>query len=138
MWRSWAVLALPLLVTSLGAACGPTQHKSDYETWKASTESHGDFGEAEERWRRAISQSPWREQDMNHDLSLLTDAPPRAPETDGEVARQPGGAAAFAEETAEPGDDAESDTWNNVGMASFSAFTVLFTVGMAVAPYLLL
>jgi hypothetical protein len=137
MGRSWAVLVLPVLVTSLGAACGPTQNKSDYDTWKASTEIHGDFDEAEDRWRREISQNPWSEQDMNHDMSLLTDDPPRAPETYGEVARQPGGAVAFAEETAEP-EEAESDTWNNVGMASFSAFTVLFTVGMAVAPYLLL
>lgn len=143
---------LPHLLVGMAliAGCGGPKKTRTYDAWKDQATVTGDLDEAEARWRREISANPWSEEDMNRDMSLLTDDPPGPPERYGAVAfggeeQIPGGASSLVESTGDPEADAEALAaaeseafWNDVGTASFSAFTVLFTVGMAVAPYLLL
>jgi hypothetical protein len=126
------VVAMALIVLALAGACSSTsrsKHTSDPKSWAVQAEVDGDFDKAEERWRREIAANPWSEDDMN----LLTDDPPPGAVESGAVAVGNGEQVASAETA-----DEDDGFWGKFGKASFSAFTVLFTVGMAVAPYLLL
>jgi len=139
---------LPHLVAcmALVGACGGPKQPRTYDQWKDQAAISGDLDEAEARWRSELASNPWSEEDMNHDMSLLTDDPPGPPEQYGDVAfggegQIPSDAASFGEGTGDPELDADAESeefWSDMGVASFSAFTVLFTVGMAVAPYFLL
>jgi hypothetical protein len=134
------VHAVPLVAVALAmiGACSSPKRTSNPDEWASRAELNGDWDQAEDRWRQEIAANPWSEPDMN----LLTDDPPAAPEAygatpaDQEAKPVDGGAVAVADASQDP--NAQSDQfWGDVGKASFSAFTVLFTVGMAVAPYLL-
>jgi hypothetical protein len=131
-------LPLGAVVVTMIAACSSQQRTSNPDVWASQAKINGDWDQAEDRWRQEIAANPWSEPDMN----LLTDDPPAPPETygaapvDQEARPVDGGAVAVADASQDP--NAQSDQfWGDVGKASFSAFTVLFTVGMAVAPYLL-
>lgn len=125
------------IAVALVGACGTPKRTSNPEEWSRRAEVDGDFDKAEDRWRREIAANPWSEDDMN----LLTDDPPGAPDSYGSVtAADPalsGGAVSLDDPPAEGAEESD-EFWSDVGKAGFSAFTVLFTVGIAVAPYLLL
>ncbi len=110
-----------------------------------------DWDEAESRWRKDIASERWSEDDMN----LLTDDPPSAPGSYGHVA---GSAAHDANDVDRDLDDALDEhaddgasappphgVWghvksgaNSVGKASFAVLSVAVSLGMMIAPYLLL
>jgi hypothetical protein len=127
--------ALLLLTGSLGA-CGPsaqphTRGADEWDAFDAPHEIDGDLDAAEVRWRKEIEAERWSDDDR-----LLTDDPPGAPADYGKVASS---------------DGAKSDPpvpptfWgrvragaDKVGKASFAFLSVAVTLGIMVAPYLLL
>jgi len=137
------LLALAL-APAISCGAGPRRGPAD-EEWardaQPRTELAGDLDEAEIRWRKEIERSR-AEDDMA--ARLLTDSPPGAPVTYGEVAFDP-----LAEEADSDGSGSGGDTgdeagsssegsWSRAGKATFAALTVLVTLGMMAAPYLLL
>ena len=92
----------------------------------------GDNDKDEERWRRELASDPWGD-----DGNLLTDDPPKT-------------ASEYAEsEDAPPSDfvgpPAPPSTWDRMskggtkfGKVLFSVMTVLVTLGMMAAPYLMM
>jgi len=122
-------------------ACGPGTHRRDHfdDAWQRQVDAirvDGDLDRAEARWREEIAR------ERTGDDRLLTDDPPGEPASYGTVAS--------AGESAPDGDaqdeaPAPEGFWGSVqagassaGKATFAAMTVLVTVGMAVAPYLLM
>jgi hypothetical protein len=104
---------------------------------------------AEDRWRKEIAAQRWSdEHEMLDPDKLLTDDPPKAPSSYGKVASSSGTSPAddVATSSVAEGDPEGPKTFwerfeagaNTVGKASFAALTVLVTLGMMVAPYLLL
>ena len=94
-------------------------------------EIDGDLDAAEVRWRKEIAAERWSD-----DENLLTDDPPKTPAAYGKVA--------FAE-GAEVGPPAPRTFWSRVkagadtaGKATFAVLSVAVTLGIIVAPYLLL
>lgn len=120
------------IVASTIASCGPTPPPGHHDPWfdeDSPAVISGDLDEAEKRWRKDIE----RERTTDPD-ALLKDDPPKKPDEYGEVA--------FEDDQPPP---PPTTFWgkvksgmNSVGRASFAAMTVLVTVGMMVAPYLLL
>ena len=125
------MLVAAAVVTSVLAGCGPmtTQPRHDpFFDDDAPSPVAGNFDEAETRWRKDIAAERADDPD-----ALLRDDPPAEPEAYGTVASK--------------GDEPPPPTtfWGKVksgaeavGKASFAAFSVLVTLGMMAAPYLLL
>jgi hypothetical protein len=104
---------------------------------------------AEERWRKEIAAQRWSdEHDMLDPDKLLTDDPPQPPSSYGKVASTSGASRtdAVAASSVTDGDPEGPKTFwerfgagaNTFGKASFAALTVLVTLGMMAAPYLLM
>ena len=124
------------LCVALIPACAPTKHRS-VDDWGEETvmepEITGDNTKDEARWRRQLASDPWGD-----DGSLLTDDPPKTAAEYEDMA------------DAEPPSDfvgppAPPTTWENMqksgtkfGKVFFSIMTVLVTLGMMAAPYLML
>jgi hypothetical protein len=122
----------------LVAACGPTTHHRVDEWGETKTmqpEITGDNAKDEARWRRELGSQPWGD-----DSRLLTDDSPLTAED---------------ERLLEDADDlppkdfvgppAPPSSWENVqkggtkfGKVFFSIMTVLVTLGMMAAPYLMM
>jgi hypothetical protein len=124
------MLIMPITVI---VGCGPPapqqqpRHDPFFDDDEPASMSNN-LDDAETRWRKEL------EGERNSDPdALLTDDPPGKPDRYGDVA--------FKDETPPPPATfwekmkAKSET---VGRASFAALTVLVTLGMMVAPYLLL
>lgn len=127
------------LIVALGLAlvpaCGPSTHRH-VDEWGEDTmkkpEITGDNDKDEERWRRELASDPWGD-----DGNLLTDDPPKT-------------ASEYAENDDAPPSDfvgppAPPSTWESMskggtkfGKVLFSVMTVLVTLGMMAAPYLML
>jgi hypothetical protein len=120
---------------ALVAACGPATHRQVDEWGEEKTmrpEITGDNAKDEARWRRELASDPWGD-----DAHLLTDDPPL-------------GARDFQEDDDVPpkdfvGPPAPPSSWDNMqkggtkfGKVFFSVMTVLVTLGMMAAPYLLM
>ena len=131
-------IAVGLLVAScvaLTAACGPTKHRP-VDDWanddSLEPEITGNNARDEARWRQELASDPWGD-----DAHLLTEDPPTA---------------ALADADADPpppkdfvGPPAPPTKWEKtqkqgtiVGRALFSVLTVLVTLGMMAAPYLMM
>lgn len=135
-----ASLLAMLLTLLAGTACTSNPRVKDPESheWKHDEpELSGDWDEAEARWRRDIANERWSDSGtmlgrtapdgpVAFAPEATSPAPPSEPDAVGDV-RHP------LEDPA-----ADEGFWNKAGKASFAAFTVAFTLGMMVAPYLLL
>ncbi len=136
-----------MMLAVIASACGPTAAQRAHEGTEdeiVGPRIADDWDASEARWRKDIASERWSNDDMN----LLTDDPPAKPDDYGKVAK------ADSAETASDGDAFFGDEpqgpppsgfWghvkagaNSFGKASFAVLTVAVTVGMAVAPYLLL
>jgi hypothetical protein len=127
------VLALVVVCGLLGA-CGPTAHRHDDEWGEGPTKEpmiSGDNARDEARWRRELDDDHWGD-----DAHLLTDDPPQT-------------AAEYQEDDIPPldfvGPPEPPSRWDNMekggtkfGKVLFSIMTVLVTLGMMAAPYLLM
>ena len=125
----------------------------------------GDMDKDETEWRKELhhqtghatqndpAKTEGAKADPTQNDPLLKDDPPKAPEQYGEVADhdtppkdQVGDAKHSGDPYAVVDDDPEADEkdkspptfWQSVGRASFAAFTVLITLGMMAAPYLMM
>jgi hypothetical protein len=113
-----------VVITGCGPPASQPRHDPFFDDDSPST-INGNLDDAETRWRNEIAGERTTDPD-----ALLTDDPPGEPERYGEVAFQ---------------DEAPKTFWGKVkagaetvGRASFAAMSVLLTLGMMVAPYLLL
>jgi len=110
------------------AGCGPMAPQPRHDAFfddDTAPMMTGDLDEAETRWRKDIAAAP----DVDPD-ALLKDDPPRDPERYGNVAFK---------------DPPPTTLWGKmkagaetVGKVSFAALSVLVTLGVMAAPYLLL
>ena len=121
-------------VLGLLAACGPTSHRHDDEWGEGPAKDpmiSGDNARDEARWRRELDADTWGD-----DAHLLTDDPPQT-------------AAEYQDEDIPPldfvGPPEPPTRWDNMqkggtkfGKVFFSIMTVLVTLGMMAAPYLLM
>lgn len=139
MVRRWTgiVLAVLLITAAHLDACAPAARQHAEDDWgHGASRLTGDLDAAEARWRKEIAASRAEED------RLLTDDPPGAPSTYGQVASSgdaASGEAADAEDPPVPQTflgrvKAGIDTF---GKATFAALTVVVTVGMMAAPYLI-
>ena len=122
------------LACVLAVSCGPTMHQPD-DDWKAlEPEITGDNEKDEARWRRELESDPWGD-----DSHLLTDNPPK---TAAEYR-------AHQDDEVPPldfvGPPEPPSRWDNMqkggttfGKVMFSVLTVLVTLGMMAAPYLMM
>jgi hypothetical protein len=126
------------VVTALAliAACGPASHRQVDEWGETKTmqpEITGDNAKDEARWRRELASDPWGD-----DARLLTDDDPF--DETGYLGDEP---------SMPPkdfvGPPAPPSRWDNMqsggtkfGKVFFSVMTVLVTLGMMAAPYLLM
>lgn len=108
----------------------------------------GDFDKDEAAWRKQMAHET---RHPDHTDALLKDDPPKSPEHYGNVAATdtpPSDASVKADEGdpyARIDDDVDADPdakkpatfWEKVGRATFAAMTVLLTLGMMAAPYLM-
>ena len=131
----YVVVFIVALGLALGSACTPTQGRH-LDEWGEDTmkkqEITGDNEQDELRWRRHLAaDDPWGD-----DGNLLTDDPPMD-------------AAAYQESDVPPldfvGPPQPPSSWDNMqkggtkfGKVMFSVLTVLVTLGMMAAPYLLM
>ena len=116
---------------------------------ESSTMVSGDFDKDEAAWRKQMA----REQ--HHATAadpLLKDDPPKPPAEYGNVAKPDAEVTQPHDPTPDPYAEVDADVsgdsdmekpppttfWEKVGRASFAALTVIMTLGMMVAPYLLL
>lgn len=128
------VVLVGMLACVLAVACGPTMHQPD-DDWKAlEPEITGDNDKDEARWRRELESDPW-----GNDSHLLTDDPPKT-------------AAEYRmrhDDEVPPldfvGPPEPPSRWDNMqkggttfGKVMFSVLTVLVTLGMMAAPYLMM
>ena len=137
--RVWPVLCvLALLAAACGAKTQPNARQDHEAEMLDNTKIADDFDDSEQRWRKDIADARWSDDDMN----LLTDNPPKDPASYGKVAGHDGvkHASAKSDDPFAEDDDngAPRGFWDKVGKASFSVLSVAVTVGMMVAPYLLL
>lgn len=123
-------------VLGLLAACGPTSHRHDDEWGEGpATEPmiSGDNDRDEARWRHELASDPWGD-----DGDLLTDDPPKSA-ADYEAMGDDIPPLDFV------GPPEPPSSWDNMqksgtkfGKVFFSIMTVLVTLGMMAAPYLLM
>jgi hypothetical protein len=124
------VLVAAIAVGAL-ASCAPPSPQPRHDPWfdeDSPSTLTGDFDDAEARWRQEIA----GERNTDPD-ALLKDDPPGAPESYGTVAFKDGEPAPPPTFWGKVRSGAET-----VGKAGFAAMSVIVTVGMMVAPYLLL
>ena len=132
------------IVLASAITCGPTTRTNLDDPWFQDVADgptiDGDLDKAEARWRKEIERD---RVDDDADMRRLMNDPPSAP---GDDARMPsdqkstpraesdelGNAHRQGEEVAEP------SFWSTAGKATFAAVTVLVTLGMMAAPYLLM
>lgn len=131
--RFWIVLVSVGMLVGF-ATCGPTSHRRDDAWGEGSTREPmitGDNARDEARWRRELASDPWGD-----DADLLTDDPPKT-------------AAEYRDDDGPPpdfvGPPEPPSTWDEMqrggtkfGKVFFSLMTVLVTLGMMAAPYLLM
>jgi hypothetical protein len=115
----------------------------------------GNMDKDEAEWRKQLHHETKKatQNDPPQSDPLLKDDPPKSPEHYGSVTNddtQPKDQVADAKSSGDPyatvDDDPEADEkdkapttfWQSVGRATFAAFTVLITVGMMAAPYLMM
>jgi hypothetical protein len=125
------IVALGLALVS---ACGPSTRRH-VDEWGEDTmkkpEITGDNEQDEARWRRELASDPWGD-----DANLLTDDPPKT-------------AAEYDDDDAPPldfvGPPEPPSRWDTMqkggtkfGKVMFSIMTVLVTLGMMAAPYLMM
>jgi hypothetical protein len=133
MW-SRVVVLIGVIGLVLAAACAPTSRRH-VDEWGddglLEPEITGDTAKDEARWRRELASDPWGD-----DARLLHDDPPDT-------------AAEYADDAVPPldfvGPPEPPTRWDNmqksgtkVGKVLFSLMTVLVTLGMMAAPYLLM
>ncbi len=128
--RSGIVLVVALLVQLLACAAATSERKTDDWDSRSPSALTGDLDAAEMRWRKEIAASRAEED------RLLTDDPPGAPKRYGKVA--------FTEEVVEEEPAMPLTRWErfkvgaaHFGKATFAAMTVVVTLGMMAAPYLI-
>jgi hypothetical protein len=122
------ILAVAIAVTAF-TACAPVPSqglKDPFFAEDAPSLVGDNLDEAEAKWRREIEHERASDPD-----ALLTDDPPGKPDQYGNVASQD-------EERPKTFWGKVKSGADTVGKASFAAATVLVTIGMIVAPYLLL
>ncbi|MBI3768562.1 MAG: hypothetical protein HY271_08715 [Deltaproteobacteria bacterium] len=124
MTRLLTASIIVVVITGCGPPASQPRHDPFFDDDSPSTMT-GNLDDAETRWRKEIAGERTTDPD-----ALLTDDPPGEPERYGDVA--------FKEK-------APTTFWGKVkvgaetvGRASFAAVSVLVTLGMMVAPYLLL
>jgi hypothetical protein len=130
------VVAMLLIAVAHLDACTPAARERNVDDWANDPRPSmidGDLDAAEMRWRKEIEASRAGED------RLLTDDPPGAPSSYGKVASSDGAEAAETEDPPPPATfwgrfKAGADTF---GKASFAALTVVVTLGMMAAPYLI-
>jgi hypothetical protein len=128
------VVLVGMLACVLGVACGPTMHQPD-DDWRAlEPEITGDNEKDEARWRRELESDPWGD-----DSHLLTDDPPK---TAAEYRAHQDGDVPPLDFVGPP---EPPSRWDNMqksgttfGKVMFSVLTVLVTLGMMAAPYLMM
>ena len=118
------------------ATCGPTSHRGGDE-WGERPEKEpmisGDNAKDEARWRRELASDPWGE-----DSDLLTDDPPKSAK-DYEDAADDIPPLDFVGPPAPPTKwESMQQSSTRFGKVFFSIMTVLVTLGMMAAPYLLM
>jgi hypothetical protein len=144
--------------------CGLPQSKEPFqdpffEEDKPNGLMSGDMDKDETEWRKQLhhetkkaTQNDATESDPPQSDPLLKDDPPKAPEQYGKVANgdaPPKDQVASAKKSdpyAVVDDDPETDEkdqapptfWQTVGRAGFAVFTVIMTLGMMAAPYLMM
>jgi hypothetical protein len=121
------------VVAMVIVSCGPTTQQPRHDAFfddDAPSLISGNLDDAETRWRKEIAGERATDPD-----ALLTDDPPGEPHSYGKVAF----------EDAEPAEPKPTTFWGKmkagaetVGKVSFAAVSVLVTLGMMAAPYLLL
>jgi len=121
---------------ALVSACTPTAHRHVdewAETGELEPEITGDNAKDEARWRQELASDPWGD-----DGNLLTDDPPKtAEEYEDITADQP--ASDFVGPPEPPSSwDKMQKSGTKFGKVFFSIMTVLVTLGMMAAPYLLM
>ena len=128
--RSGIVVVGMLLALVQFLACAPATADRKTDDWERSPSAlSGDLDAAEMRWRKEIEASRAEEN------RLLTDDPAKPPSTYGKVA--------FTEEVEEepPRPLTRWERFNeglkHFGRATFAAMTVIVTLGMIAAPYLI-
>ena len=137
MMRGTGACAALFAVLAIASACGPTAQpnaREDHEQEMLGPKIADDFDEAEQRWRKDIADARWSDDDMN----VLTDDPPRSPEEYGHVADAKDTHKSASRTLDLDAEDTPQTGWQKFGKATFSIFTVAATIGMMVAPYLLL
>lgn len=122
---------------ALIAACAPTQHRQVDEWGEEQTirpEITGNNAKDEARWRQELASDPWGD-----DAHLLTDEPPPTGEAFDDMDEPNAPPKDFV------GPPAPPSRWDNMtkggtkfGRVFFSIMTVLVTLGMMAAPYLLM
>jgi hypothetical protein len=109
----------------------------------------GDFDKDEAAWRKQMAREHQHPAEAD---ALLKDDPPKPPDQYGNVARPDADVTHPRDLSLDPyagvDEDVNADNdlekpppatfWEKVGRASFAAMTVIMTLGMMVAPYLLL
>ena len=130
----YVVALIGMLALVVVSSCGPpTHHNSDWDEGGV-VEPHitGDNAQDEARWRHELASDPWGD-----DGHLLTDDPPKtaAEYQDGRTVPPKD----FVGPPAPP-TSAEKMQQNSTkfGRIFFSIMTVLVTLGMMAAPYLLM
>jgi hypothetical protein len=143
--RSGGLVTGILIALGLAVAVGCSGAKGSRggmldDEWARNVKTHeidGNLDRAEAQWRREIERD--RATDMD-DLNLLTDNPPKAPESYGKVTSQAGVEAADggeAEDDAAAAGDPEG-FMSKAGKATVAGLSVALTLGMMAAPYLLM
>lgn len=130
---SIAMVGLGLMLLT---ACGPSSHRRD-DPWGddglLEPEITGDNEKDEARWRRELASDPWGD-----DARLLTDDPPLAAEAYRELDEE----IPPLDFVGPPEPPSRWDTMQRrggkAGKVMFSLLTVLVTLGMMAAPYLLM
>jgi hypothetical protein len=118
------------------SACGPTSHRHDDQWGETATmepEISGNNAKDEDRWRRQLASDPWGD-----DARLLTDDSPLTA-ADYEALHDDTPPLDFVGPPAPPSrwDTMQSGS-PKFGKIFFSIMTVLVTLGMMAAPYLLM
>ena len=129
------VVLVGMLAVAFAAACGPTSHRhgDDWDDMR-NPEITGDNDKDEARWRRELESDPWGD-----DAHLLTDNPPK---TAAEYRAHQDGEVPPLDFVGPP---EPPSRWDNMqkggttfGKVMFSVLTVLVTLGMMAAPYLMM
>jgi hypothetical protein len=132
--RYLVVATIGMLGLALVSACGPpTHHNSDWDDGGVmEPQITGDNDKDEARWRRELASDPWGD-----DGHLLTDDPPK-----NAAEYEPGRDVPPKDFVGPPAPPTTKEKMQasstKLGKLFFSIMTVLVTLGMMAAPYLLM